>query len=851
MTPPDPTADDGALDEVERIFLEWTEADERGEAVPVEDLFVRYPRHAEALAHLIADYESNLQAETRKDVLAAGDIATLPDRSGGDAGLPERFGPWLIEAFVARGGGGTLYRARHEERVQQVALKVVDVDRLIDRRDLERFRREADLLRGLDIVGVVPVLDAGEEDGRAWMALKWIDGANLGQAARAAADRDHVLHPLSRRVGLIARLARTFATIHGHGILHRDIKPSNILVDRVGEPLVIDFGISRAPAVAELTGPLDAVMGTPRYLAPEVVRDGNEAVSERSDVYGLGLTLHELLVGAPAYDAPTAEALFQKMRGGEAPRLRRVDPSLPAALEAIVARAIHPDPARRHRSMESLADDLEAWLDGRSILPETARIGGPWGRFGLWRARHRVPLVSVAATLAILLTVFGADLVRDRLAIGALHEVLEPFVYVPAELRPDEHAEVAEVLRVVRSDPRAYPVRLREDLAWWLHSAADFEGALELLGAAEPDEPDSVRFLRELVRAHLLHFKEGERGEEAALRGPDGEPLEGQGGRSEVREVVGLFGHGDDTARRRLRLRPLSQEILDPIIARMREAPVSARLRSLEARVLAASLPTHSEPERLRPRVARLITLAEELAEAPEPLGRWAAWDAGLASLATGDALRARGLIDHAAGAAFRPPQLLAARALALSHAGEVEAASEAFARAHEAWLEAGLTGSSAASRPQAGMPARRFFGHWARHELERGRVAEVHRVLEASSVLVSEGAEPLWQFSALREILRARALFANGEVEAALEHIESARDANGDAALFPAEQERMAFDANLSSERIARYTAEREDAVLGMPATIDDLLDAHFFGLRPYARSSVFSTAALTPTSR
>ena len=136
-----------------------------------------------------------------------------------------------------------------------VALKVLDSRGAVDPRDVERFHREAAMLRALNLVHVVPVLDTGEEAGRFWIAMKWLEGDTFSKLREAVADKSHrAPRPPRARAARRARRAHVRARSTRYGILHRDVKPTNIMVDTTGEPMIIDFGIAHAPDLPELHG---------------------------------------------------------------------------------------------------------------------------------------------------------------------------------------------------------------------------------------------------------------------------------------------------------------------------------------------------------------------------------------------------------------------------------------------------------------------------------------------------------------------------------------------------------------------------------------------------------------------
>ncbi|HKB35372.1 MAG TPA: serine/threonine-protein kinase, partial [Gemmataceae bacterium] len=207
--------------------------------------------------------------------------------------------------------------------------------------------------------------------------------------------------------GVGVQVAEALAYAHKQGILHRDIKPSNLLLDLQGTAWVTDFGLAKAEGTDELTHAGD-IVGTIRFMAPE--RFEGRSLPQ-SDVYGLGLTLYELLTLQPAFEDSDRIRLIERVRREDPPRPRQLDPRLPRDLETIVLRAIARDPGQRYPTAEALAEDLRRFLADRPILARRSS----WGE-RLWRWCYRNPAVaSLIAAIALLLV--GAAVAGVAVAI--------------------------------------------------------------------------------------------------------------------------------------------------------------------------------------------------------------------------------------------------------------------------------------------------------------------------------------------------------------------------------------------------------------------------------------------------
>jgi WD40 repeat protein/tetratricopeptide (TPR) repeat protein len=211
------------------------------------------------------------------------------------------------------------------------------------------------------------------------------------------------------RIGV--QVAEALAHAHGQGILHRDIKPSNLLLDTRGTVWVTDFGLAKEADGDGLTRTGD-VVGTLRYMAPE--RFGGQS-DPRSDLYGLGVTLYELLTLRPAFDEADRLRLVERIGRQDPPRPRALNPRVPRDLETVVLKAIAKEPARRYPTAQELADDLRRFLEDRSIR---ARRALPWERIWRWCRRNpAVAMMTLALVLALTVLAGGVGWVgRDRAA---------------------------------------------------------------------------------------------------------------------------------------------------------------------------------------------------------------------------------------------------------------------------------------------------------------------------------------------------------------------------------------------------------------------------------------------------
>ena len=287
---------------------------------------------------------------------------------------PARFvGRYPILGILGQGGMGTVYLSRHPELGYEVALKVLSAGQAAPEAIRRRFQREVTALAQLRHAGVVAILEAGEQDGMPWFAMRRVEGESLEERLR----REGPLPPDEvRELGL--QLCEALGAAHALGILHRDLKPDNVLATPDGRYVLTDFGllkdISKADSVQlSQTG---AIQGTPGYWAPEQAAGQGKAASVRTDVYGLGALLYGALTGqAPIRVGTLFEAVIAAVE--QTPALPSTLVSAPAQLEDAIMACLRKSPEDRCASVDALAQALR----GEGRLPPGARRTR-WVRLG-------------------------------------------------------------------------------------------------------------------------------------------------------------------------------------------------------------------------------------------------------------------------------------------------------------------------------------------------------------------------------------------------------------------------------------------------------------------------------------
>jgi len=259
----------------------------------------------------------------------------------------ERFANCRIEAVAGRGGMGVVYRAVELALQRRVALKVVSPENVADEGFGERFGREVRLAASIDHPNVVPVYGAGEQDGRLYLLMRYVDGTDLhrliGRAGR--------LEP-SRAAAIVAQLAAGLDAAHASGLVHRDVKPANVLLTGTEDHVYLtDFGLTVEISADSRMTTTGHWIGSVDYMSPEQLRA--EPVDARTDVYALGGVLYAALTGEAPFRRQTVPQTIAAHLDDAPPRPSAHAP-VDRALDAVIARALAKDPADRYRSAGDL-----------------------------------------------------------------------------------------------------------------------------------------------------------------------------------------------------------------------------------------------------------------------------------------------------------------------------------------------------------------------------------------------------------------------------------------------------------------------------------------------------------------
>lgn len=307
--------------------------------------------------------------------------------------LPRNFGEYTLLRELGRGGMGVVYYARHRTLERDVALKVLKAAIDTDETARQRFKREAKALARVSHDHIVKVHDYGEVNGQPFYSMTLVTGPSLTELVKTGERPDP--RTLCAR---LAPIADALEVLHQAGVVHRDVKPSNIMVDpETGRYLLADFGLARSATSVTMTRTGDSI-GTPLYMSPEQILGKRDEVDARADVYGLGATLYELLVGHPPFKAEDTATLMPMVLAQRPTPPVALDPAIPRECSNIALKCLEKKREDRYQSAARVAEDLRAFAAGGRVVgrPVPALTHGA-------RWLRRRPALAAAVLLAVLL----------------------------------------------------------------------------------------------------------------------------------------------------------------------------------------------------------------------------------------------------------------------------------------------------------------------------------------------------------------------------------------------------------------------------------------------------------------
>ncbi len=498
--------------QVLRQLEQYAMALEQGEAPDREALLAQHPEIADQLSVCLDGLEFVRRVVPQvRDQVADGSGA---EPAAGDIHPLATLGDCRIEREIGRGGMGVVYEATQLSLGRRVALKVLPFAAVLDPKQLQRFKNEAQAAASLRHPNIVQVFSVGSQRGVHYYTMEFIEGQTLGQVIRqllesrgdgegmtgrrgervtAPTPTDAPPHPViqspshaadtQRRpqavlstqgstrspeffrsvANLGIQAAEALEHAHAMGVVHRDVKPSNLMVDAYGHLWITDFGLAMTQTDTNLTMTGD-LLGTLRYMSPEQVAGRRSVLDHRTDVYSLGITLYELLALQAAFGGENRQEVLRGILEVEPPRLRQVNESIPKDLETIVLKATAKELEARYATAAEFADDLQRYLEDKPIR---ARRPTLVERTTKWSRRHRpivwsavaILVVAVAAlTLSTLLISANYRLARD--AAADLLDRVERITRRAAEDR--DMAQVEALVRYATNLEAKLPDEIRD-----------------------------------------------------------------------------------------------------------------------------------------------------------------------------------------------------------------------------------------------------------------------------------------------------------------------------------------------------------------------------------------------------
>jgi len=473
-------------DPVEILGEEFLARRRRGEDPSISQYIVAHRQYADQIKTLFPAMIAMEDLKAIKNQSSNRPIRLHVDRL-------ERLGDYRIIREIGHGGMGIVYEAEQQSLHRRVAVKVFPKQAIGDSSQLKRFQREAETVGALHHTNIVPVFGVGQHNGLHYFVMQLLDGVPLDELIAELADQefdascsDYIARAYQSRLrskesepgptdetGEVTDLcqadmvtdtprmdpnrfgddhwrqvaeigiqvAEALQYAHSKGVLHRDIKPSNLILGSDSRVWVTDFGLAVTPQQERLSRSGD-VVGTLRYMSPEQLHGESD---QRSDVYGLGLTLYELMTMRPAFKIESRGALIREVANSTPPTPRSICRQIPKDLETVILKAIARSPESRYRSAEEFAADLRRFRDDQPI--QARRIQPP-ERLCRWSRRNpAIAGMSLALMLGAVFSILAVSwnwrqAIREKqnavhegqraennlsLALGSMDRLLERF----------------------------------------------------------------------------------------------------------------------------------------------------------------------------------------------------------------------------------------------------------------------------------------------------------------------------------------------------------------------------------------------------------------------------------------
>jgi serine/threonine-protein kinase len=349
--------------------------------------------------------------------------------------IPAQIGRYKIKSELGRGGMATVYLAFDPSFNRDVAIKVLPREMLHDPQFRARFEREIKMAAGLEHPSIVPVYDVGEDNGQPYFVMRLMTGGSLSDMI----SRGRI--ELEEAARILSKIAQGLHYAHKKGVVHRDLKPDNILFDDNGDPFISDFGVARlTESASSLTG--SGVIGTPAYMSPEQAQGTD--IDNRSDIYGLGVIVYQMLSGHQPYSADTPMGVVIKHITEPVPEILNMVPGLPQEVDTLIKRSMAKDKNKRYSTAVELAKALNMAAFGNegsfTSVTNTGMRSGAHKTAAGQPTRGRTGLV--VGGIIILVAAVGVFLLRNQLFAAPQIEPTPSPVVIPTEVSTEIPTEI-------------------------------------------------------------------------------------------------------------------------------------------------------------------------------------------------------------------------------------------------------------------------------------------------------------------------------------------------------------------------------------------------------------------------
>ena len=382
----------------ELVAVEVGERKRQGQTIHREDYLNRFPKQRHAVLRGFADaFQTEHQADVAPSSQTRMDAGSRPSTTVVGASLSgvgavdsvgcervdlevgAQFGRYQIESRLGEGGMGAVFLAYDLQLKRRVAIKIPKIQ---DEKTRFRFVRESQAMAALSHPNLCAVYDAGEVEQTAFLSMEYVEGSPLSKRLKSGKLSQ------AESIAIVAKICRAIQVVHAAGVVHRDLKPANVMMNQAGEPVITDFGLARQANDAGVTQD-GMIVGSPAYIAPEILKEKNREASPQSDIYAVGVLLYECLAGRRPYEGDMMSVLSQIATKAPEP-LQNVNPEVGGGLQRICARAMHHSPEKRFATATEFAEALEQYK------PDLRRPRG--------KAKKNIRISTIVLLVAILAT---------------------------------------------------------------------------------------------------------------------------------------------------------------------------------------------------------------------------------------------------------------------------------------------------------------------------------------------------------------------------------------------------------------------------------------------------------------